>query len=224
MNNALLEAAKIGKVYDNGSLTVEVLKGVGLTVSHGEMIAVVGASGSGKTTLLQILGTLAAPSSGKLSYCGERLDTKPERNLAQFRNRHIGFVFQFHHLLPEFSALENTMMPALINGTSRQKAALAAQELLTQVELDTRMHHRTGELSGGEQQRTALARALIMQPSLLLADEPTGNLDRRAGDIVFSLLHDLCRQRGLAVVMATHNEDLARRMDRRLTLADGLLS
>jgi lipoprotein-releasing system ATP-binding protein len=223
MSGPLFEARAIRKVFGTGGKQIEVLKGIDLTLTPGEMTAVVGASGSGKTTLLQVLGTLAAPSSGELLFNGERLDTKGERELAHFRNRSLGFIFQFHHLLPEFSALENVMMPALIAGTGRRQATEPARRLLAAVELDHREEHRVGELSGGEQQRTALARALIMQPDLLLADEPTGNLDSRAGELVFNLLHDLCRQRGLALLMVTHNLQLAARMDRRLTLVDGIL-
>lgn len=224
MTAPLFEARGICKVYDSGVDRIDVLKGIDLSLSPGEMTAVLGASGSGKTTLLQILGTLAAPSEGQLLFKSERLDTRSERELAAFRNRCLGFIFQFHHLLPEFSALENVMMPALIGGRSRQQAIEPARRLLAAVEVDHRERHRVGELSGGEQQRTALARALMMEPDLLLADEPTGNLDSRAGNLVFDLLHDLCRQRGLAVLMVTHNQELAARMNRRLTLRDGLLT
>ena len=223
MREPLFEARAIRKMFGDGDKKIEVLKGIDLTLTAGEMTGIVGASGSGKTTLLQTLGTLAAPSSGQLLFNGERLDTKGERELAGFRNRSLGFIFQFHHLLPEFSALENVMMPALIGGASRNQATEPASRLLAAVELDHRQEHRVGELSGGEQQRAALARALIMEPELLLADEPTGNLDSRAGELVFNLLHNLCRQRGLAVLMVTHNLQLAARMDRRLTLADGIL-
>ncbi len=223
MSQPLMQAQNIQKVYRNGLKEVEVLKGVDLAIQAGEMSAVVGASGSGKTTLLQILGTLATPSGGMLLFNGERLDTRNDRELASFRNRSLGFIFQFHHLLPEFSALENVMMPALISGKSRRQAEGPALELLTAVELDHRVQHRVGELSGGEQQRTALARALIMQPDILLADEPTGNLDSRAGKLVFDLLESLCRKRSLAVMMVTHNMQLADRMDRCLTLRDGYL-
>ncbi|MCB2215367.1 ABC transporter ATP-binding protein [Desulfofustis glycolicus] len=223
MSEPLFEARAIRKIFGNGNKQIEVLKGIDLTLRPGEMTGIVGASGSGKTTLLQTLGTLAAPSSGQLLFNGERLDTKGERELAGFRNRSLGFIFQFHHLLPEFSALENVMMPALIGGARRSQATAPARRLLAAVELDHRQEHRVNELSGGEQQRTALARALIMEPDLLLADEPTGNLDSRAGELVFNLLHDLCRRRGLAVLMVTHNLQLAARMDRRLTLVDGIL-
>ena len=188
------------------------------------MTAIIGASGSGKTTLLQILGTLAPITGGQLLFKGSRLDQKKDKELAAFRNKSLGFIFQFHHLLPEFSALENVMMPALISGRSRQEAEVPARQLLTAVELDHREQHRVHELSGGEQQRTALARSLIMEPELLLADEPTGNLDSRAGGMVFKLLQSICRDRSLAVLMVTHNRLLADQMDRCLTLSDGILS
>ena len=224
MSDALLQAIDLHKTYASGPEEVKVLQGIDLAVAPGEMTAVIGASGSGKTTLLQVLGTLALPTSGQLLFGGSRLDQKSEQDLARFRNRSLGFIFQFHHLLPEFSALENVMMPALIAGTSRQKAEKPARELLEAVELDHRLQHRVNELSGGEQQRTALARSLIMQPELLLADEPTGNLDSRAGGLVFDLLQSVCRERSLAVLMVTHNTGLAERMDRCLTLRDGVLS
>ena len=223
MSSVLFEATSVSKTYRNGIKDVEVLQDIDLSISPGEMIAITGASGSGKTTLLQILGTLAAPTTGQLRFKGEELHTKSEKELARFRNLSLGFIFQFHHLLPEFTALENVMMPALIGGRSRHNAQPDARKLLKAVELDHREDHRVGELSGGEQQRTALARALIMEPDLLLADEPTGNLDSRAGMIVFDLLQDLSRKRSLAVMMVTHNIQLAKKMDRCLTLQDGKL-
>ncbi len=223
MNNGLFEAIGICKTYRAGLKDLDVLKDINISIESGEMAAITGASGSGKTTLLQILGTLAAPTSGELRFRGKNLQAKSEKELAQFRNVALGFIFQFHHLLPEFSALENVMMPALIAGMTKQQAQPPAQELLAAVELDQREDHRVSELSGGEQQRTALARALIMKPTLLLADEPTGNLDSRAGRLVFDLLQNLCRQRSLAVLMVTHNMALADMMDRRLTLRDGSL-
>lgn len=224
MSDVLFEAISISKTFMSGIKEIKVLKNIDLGIRSGEMTAVIGASGSGKTTLLQILGTLESPSSGKMTFRGENLDSKNDEDLASFRNESLGFIFQFHHLLPEFSTLENVMMPALIAGKSRKEAAIPARELLAAVELDHREEHRVSELSGGEQQRTALARALIMEPNLLLADEPTGNLDSRAGDIVFDLLQNLCRKRSLAVLMVTHNLQLAGRMDRCLTLEDGLLT
>lgn len=224
MSPPLLQATDLRKTYSNGLREIEVLKGIDLAVEPGEMTAIVGASGSGKTTLLQILGTLAPITGGQLLFKGSRLDQKNDKELAAFRNKSLGFIFQFHHLLPEFSALENVMMPALISGRSRQEAEVPARQLLTAVELDHREQHRVHELSGGEQQRTALARSLIMEPELLLADEPTGNLDSRAGGMVFKLLQSICRDRSLAVLMVTHNRLLADQMDRCLTLSDGILS
>lgn len=219
----LLEARSISKTFPVGDGELTVLHAINLAVEPGEMIAIVGASGSGKSTLLKILGTLDAPSGGELLFQGERLTGRGDRDLAGFRNRSIGFIFQFHHLMPEFTALENVMMPALIAGRKRNQIEGEAMELLARVELDHRTGHRVAELSGGEQQRTALARALIMQPAVLLADEPTGNLDSRAGNLVFDLLHGLCRERRLATVMVTHNMELAERMDHRRTLKDGML-
>jgi lipoprotein-releasing system ATP-binding protein len=223
MSSPLMQATDLRKIYANGLKEVEVLKGIDLLVEPGQMTAIVGASGSGKTTLLQILGTLAPATGGQLLFKGSRLDQKSDNELAAFRNRSLGFIFQFHHLLPEFSALENVMMPALISGQSRQEAEKPARQLLAAVELDHREQHRVHELSGGEQQRTALARSLIMEPELLLADEPTGNLDSRAGELVFNLLQSICRDRSLAVLMVTHNRLLADQMDRCLTLRDGIL-
>ncbi len=219
----LFAARELRKNYGEGASAIEILKGVNLETRGGEMTAIVGASGSGKTTLLRILGTLDTPTSGELFFRGEPLTPKKDVELAEYRNRAVGFIFQFHHLLPEFTALENVMMPGLIAG--RKKAAMIepATSLLAQVELSHRLHHKVGELSGGEQQRTALARALIMKPALLFADEPTGNLDSRSGDIVFELLQRLCTELELATVMVTHNMALADRMNRCLTLKDGVL-
>jgi lipoprotein-releasing system ATP-binding protein len=224
MNDApLLQAVALCRTYRSGHDTITVLDKADFIVQPGEMTAIVGASGSGKTTLLQILGTLDAPDSGRLFFRGEELTGKNEPDLAGHRNRHIGFIFQFHHLLPEFSALENVMMPGLINGLPRAALNDKALALLERVGLGERLDHRSGELSGGEQQRVALARALIMDPALLLADEPTGNLDAASGDRVFALLRELSKNLGLAVVMVTHNMQLARAMDRCLTLTDGRL-
>jgi len=221
---ALFSARDITKTYGNGVTAVTVLKGVTLTAEAGEMTAIIGASGSGKTTLLQILGTLDAPSGGEIYFRERPLLSKSARELARFRNQSIGFIFQFHHLLPDFTALENVMIPGLIAGKTRKEMTEPAKELLDQVELSHRWHHKVGELSGGEQQRAALARALILKPELLLADEPTGNLDSRAGNLVFDLLHSLCRERKLCAIMVTHNTSLAERMDHCLTLQDGVLA
>lgn len=220
----IFSAKDITKEYVSGSTTLKVLQGINLSVQAGEMTAIIGASGSGKTTLLQILGTLDSYTKGELFYHGAPLSKKSSKEMAQFRNQSVGFIFQFHHLLPDFTALENVMMPALIAGQSRKEIAASAEELLDQVELSQRLHHKVNELSGGEQQRAALARALIMNPSLLLADEPTGNLDSRAGELVFNLLHTLCRERKLCTVMVTHNIQIANQMDHCLTLKDGILN
>jgi len=221
---ALFTAENITRTFDTGSTIITVLKELSLTIEKGEMVAVTGASGSGKTTLLQTLGTLALPAAGELYYKGEPLGKKTARDLAEFRNKSLGFIFQFHHLLPDFTALENVMMPALIAGKKQKDIVFQATKLLQRVELDHRLEHKVSELSGGEQQRTALARALIMEPALLLADEPTGNLDSRAGGLVFDLLHTLCRERGLAAILVTHNNRLADKMDHCYTLKDGILT
>ncbi|MCP3892502.1 MAG: ABC transporter ATP-binding protein [Desulfobulbaceae bacterium] len=217
-------AENITKSYNPGEHSIEVLKDVSIDITPGEMTGIIGASGSGKTTLLQILGTLDIPTSGNLYYKKELLLEKNAKELAAFRNKSVGFIFQFHHLLPDFTALENVMMPALIAGKKRKDIITSATNLLEQVELEHRVHHKVAELSGGEQQRAALARALVMSPSLLLADEPTGNLDSRAGNIVFNLLHTLCRERNLSTIMVTHNTKLADQMDHCLTLKDGVLN
>ena len=209
----LFKGEKLCKSFSSGTEKISILQDVDISVSEGEMLAIVGASGSGKTTLLQILGTLDTPDSGKLLFHGKDLCSRSENALSRFRNQSVGFIFQFHHLLPEFSALENVMMPGLIAGKKQEEMKKPAMELLKQVELDHRSEHRVNELSGGEQQRTALARALIMKPALLLADEPTGNLDARAGNLVFDLIKSLCRELSLATIMVTHNQELAKRMD-----------
>ncbi len=200
---------------------MEVLKGVDLTFLQGERASIVGASGVGKTTFLHVLGTLDRPTSGKVLYQGKDIYTLNEKDLAQFRNREIGFVFQFHHLLPEFNALENTMMPCLIQGTSKGEAASRAEAILTLVGLKERLVHKPGELSGGEQQRVAVARALVLEPKVLLADEPTGNLDTRTGESVFDLLLELNRIKDVTLVVVTHNLKLAEKFSRQIQLIDG---
>ncbi len=220
----LLLADNLHKAYRAGTSPITVLNGVDLQLACGEMLAIVGASGSGKTTLLQILGSLDIPDKGKLFFNDKELTAISENGLSSHRNENVGFIFQFHYLLPEFSALENVMMPGLIARLPKKQLQAKAADLLAQVGLDHRLHHRSGELSGGEQQRVALARALIMEPSLLLADEPTGNLDSASGSQVFELLTRLCRTQDMSVIMVTHNMELAAAMDRCLTLADGLLS
>ncbi len=220
----LFRGEKLCKHFSSGKTKIEILKDVDISISQGEMMAIVGASGSGKTTLLQILGTLDIPDSGKLLFKEKNLLDQSENDLSRFRNQSVGFIFQFHHLLPEFSALENVMMPGLIAGKTKEEMRKPAMELLGQVELDHRTEHRVNELSGGEQQRTALARALIMKPALLLADEPTGNLDTRAGNLVFDLIKSLCSDLSLATIMVTHNQDLADRMHSSFILKDQKLT
>jgi lipoprotein-releasing system ATP-binding protein len=220
----LIRVEQLFKSYGNGGKRVEVLKGVDLTFSQGEKAAIVGASGIGKTTLLHILGTLDRPSTGKVFYEGKDIFTLNETDLSVFRNREIGFVFQFHHLLPEFSALENTMMPCLIRGTPEKEAESRAETILTLVGLKERLSHKPGELSGGEQQRVAVARALVLEPKVLLADEPTGNLDTKTGESVFDLLQELNRIKGVTLIVVTHNLKLAEKLSRQIQLIDGKAS
>ncbi len=222
-DSSLFRAEKLCKSFNSGTAKIQILDNAELTINRGEMVAIVGASGAGKTTLLQILGTLDTPDSGKLLFEGNDLTRLSEKKLSTFRNKSVGFIFQFHHLLPEFSAVENVMMPGLIAGKTRDELYDPAKNLLKQVELEQRIEHRVNELSGGEQQRTALARALIMKPALLLADEPTGNLDARSGNIVFDLIQSLCKDLSLAAVMVTHNQTLAQKMDITYTLRNGTL-
>jgi len=217
----LVEVQKIFKSYGNGAKRVEVLKGVDLVFSRGEKAAIVGASGVGKTTLLHILGTLDRPTAGKVLFEGKDVYTLNEKDLAFFRNREIGFVFQFHHLLPEFNALENTMMPCLIRGMSEEEAVSRAEAILALVGLKERISHKPGELSGGEQQRVAVARALVLEPKVLLADEPTGNLDTKTGESVFDLLQELNRIKGVTLIVVTHNLKLAEKLSRQIQLIDG---
>jgi lipoprotein-releasing system ATP-binding protein len=201
--------------------SLEVLKGITLGVGRGETLGVVGVSGAGKTTFLQIIGTLDRATSGTVSYDGRLLTALPEEQLAAFRNRTIGFVFQFHHLLSEFTARENVMLPCRIAGMDRSEAGRRADALLSEVGLAERLTHRIGELSGGEQQRVAICRALAMEPAVLLADEPTGNLDKETAGGVMDLLLALNRARGLTLVMVTHNEEMAGRLHRVVRIDDG---
>lgn len=201
--------------------TVEALRGVSLDIAQSEVVAIVGASGAGKSTLLQILGTLMAADSGRVEIAGVDTSTLSERQLAAFRNQHIGFVFQFHHLLPEFTAVENIMLPALIGGADRKDAASKAAELLELVGLADRATHKPAELSGGEQQRVAIARALVTSPSVVLADEPTGNLDTSTRNQIHSLLMNIREQFGQTIVMVTHDMSLAEAVDRKIVMSDG---
>ncbi|RJX35769.1 MAG: ABC transporter ATP-binding protein [Desulfurivibrio sp.] len=216
-------ARGLTKSYGQGPDRVQVLQDLDLDLLRGEMVAITGVSGTGKSTLLHILGTLDRPDQGILTYRNEDIFKRDDASLAHFRNQSIGFVFQFHHLLPEFSALENTIIPGLIAGRKKEQLYDEASELLKKVGLGHRLEHRIGELSGGEQQRVAIARAIIMKPALLLADEPTGNLDPKTGEKVFHLIRDMNHDFGLTTVMVTHNYALANQMDRCLTLLNGRL-
>ena len=217
----LIQVQQLYKSFGNGAKQVDVLKGIDLTFDQGERAAIVGVSGVGKTTLLHILGTLDRPTAGKVLYRGKDIFTLNEKELALFRNREIGFVFQFHHLLPEFNALENTMMPCLIQGISKKEAAFRAETILSLVGLKERLSHKPGELSGGEQQRVAVARALVLEPKVLLADEPTGNLDTKTGESVFHLLQELNQIKGVTLIVVTHNLKLASQLPRQIHLVDG---
>lgn len=203
--------------------SLHVLRGINLDVRAGELLCIIGASGAGKSTFLHILGTLDRPTQGSLFFEDRNIFELNDQGLAEFRNRTVGFVFQFHHLLPEFTAIENVMMPALIGGMDNRTAASRAGSLLAEVGLGDRSAHRPGELSGGEQQRVAVARALVLQPRLVLADEPTGNLDTHTGDEVFALLRDLNRKRGTTFILVTHNERLSSQADRIVRMVDGTL-
>ncbi len=207
----------------SGMARIEILQGIELDLRPAESLAIVGASGIGKSTLLHILGTLDRPDSGSIRFRGVDVFAMNSDRLAGFRNRSIGFVFQFHHLLPEFTTLENVMMPALIGGLMSTEARRRARDLLTRVDLAQRLSHRVTQLSGGEQQRVALARALVTKPQLLLADEPTGNLDKHNGAKIHRLLMALNRELGMTLVVVTHNPELADLMDRRVTIVDGRL-
>ena len=218
---ATIVVTKLAKSYMHGGKAQPILWDIDLTLEPGELVGIVGASGVGKSTFLQLLGTLDLPTSGSIKFDGEELTAMSPSRLAEFRNRRIGFVFQFHHLMPEFTALENVMMPALIQRISTTQARRMARDILGRVGLLHRLTHRPGELSGGEQQRVALARAMVLGPSLLLADEPTGNLDRRNGEAVHELFIDLNREHGSTLLVVTHNPELAVVMPRRLHMVDG---
>ncbi len=219
----VLEAIHLVKTFEDVGRKVEVLRGVELSIAPADRVAIIGASGSGKTTLLQLLGGLDEPSEGEVRVVGESMSRASDVDRGRLRNRALGFVYQFHHLLPEFTALENVAMPLLVRGAAPKEAAHEARSLLERVGLAERLDHRPGQLSGGERQRTAVARALVTRPAAVLADEPTGNLDRPTGMRVFDLLLELNAALGTSLIVVTHDPDLAKRMDRVLELKDGVL-
>jgi lipoprotein-releasing system ATP-binding protein len=217
----MIKVSKLNKTFIKDGNRIEVLKDLDLEVGKGESLSIVGVSGAGKSTLIHILGTLDHPTAGEVRIDGQNVFQWDSLKLADFRNRMIGFVFQFHHLLPEFTSLENVMMPSLIGGISRQKARDKARAVLQEVGLGDRLAHKPGELSGGEQQRVAVARALVMEPAIILADEPTGNLDTDTGKKIEDILIALNRERGITLILVTHNSLLAQRVSRSIGLQDG---
>ncbi|MCP9439138.1 MAG: ABC transporter ATP-binding protein [Nitrospira sp.] len=219
----MIKVIDLYKSFSMGTYEVSVLKGINLEIQRGELIAIVGASGAGKSTLLHIIGTLDKPSRGTVTFDGRDLFQMTETEQADFRNKRIGFVFQFHHLLPEFTALENACMPALVQRRDAASVKAEAKALLETVGLGHRLHHKPGELSGGEQQRVAIARALMQKPDLVLADEPTGNLDSHTGDALFHLMRDLNKAGGTTFVIVTHNDKLSAQADRIIHMQDGMI-
>ena len=222
-NYPMIKITNLHKSFIMGSQELTVLKGIDLEIPRGQMVAIVGASGAGKSTMLHIMGMLDRPTKGTVYFDNQDLFQMSEAQQAEFRNRRIGFVFQFHHLLPEFTALENACMPALIQRRPLEEVEQEATTLLQEVGLGQRLHHKPGELSGGEQQRVAVARALLQKPDLVLADEPTGNLDTHTGESLFGLLRDLNRTRNTTFVIVTHNDKLSAQSDRIIHMQDGMI-
>lgn len=222
-NNIVLKCTNIGKSYRDGSLNVQVLKNLNLEVKEGEGISIIGSSGSGKSTLLHILGGLDKPSEGKITLMNRDIRDMSQRKLGELRNNYLGFVYQFHHLLPEFSALENVMMPLLIGKKNKAEAETQAADMLEKVGLKQRILHRPSELSGGERQRAAIARALVTRPKCLLADEPTGNLDRKNAQNILDMMMDLKTELNTSLIVVTHDDELAMRFERVMTMQDGCL-
>jgi lipoprotein-releasing system ATP-binding protein len=219
----MIDVVWLYKSFPMGGRELVVLNNINLRIQRGELIAIMGASGAGKSTLLQILGTLDRPTKGTVSFEGQDIFKLSEQQQAEFRNKRVGFVFQFHHLLPEFTALENACLPAMIQSRDLADVTGEATKLLREVGLGDRLHHKPGELSGGEQQRVSVARALMQQPDLVLADEPTGNLDSHTGDALFALLRQLNRSRGTTFVIVTHNDKLSAHADRIVSMQDGMI-
>ncbi|HNV27212.1 MAG TPA: ABC transporter ATP-binding protein [Nitrospira sp.] len=219
----MIDVVDLYKSFPMGGRELVVLNNINLHIQRGELIAIMGASGAGKSTLLQILGTLDRPTKGTVSFDGQNLFQLTEQQQAEFRNKRVGFVFQFHHLLPEFTALENACLPAMIQKREMADVVGEATKLLGEVGLGDRLHHKPGELSGGEQQRVSVARALMQQPDLVLADEPTGNLDTHTGDALFALMRQLNRSRGTTFVIVTHNDKLSAQADRIVSMQDGMI-
>ncbi|MBI1195183.1 MAG: lipoprotein-releasing ABC transporter ATP-binding protein LolD [Gammaproteobacteria bacterium] len=222
-DGTIVKAKGLGKRFGHGDLAVDVFRDIDLTIAKGERIAIIGSSGAGKSTLLHLLGGLDQPSSGEVWVAGERMSDLSQRARGRLRNRVLGFVYQFHHLLPEFTVLENVAMPLLIRGTDEREANDRARKLLTEVGLQARLRHKPGELSGGERQRAAVARALVGRPACIMADEPTGNLDHRNAGDVFDLMMSLNAEQGSSLVIVTHERSLAEQMDRILVLENGRL-
>ncbi len=223
-NDIILSCRGVSRRFSDGQLSVDVLQDIDLDVAQQEQLAIVGRSGSGKSTLMHLLGGLDRPTGGEVRLMGQSLSALSSRQLSAMRNRHLGFIYQFHHLLPEFTALENVAMPLLIRRQSAAEARAKAADILKRVGLGERLQHKPGELSGGERQRTAIARALVTRPGCVLADEPTGNLDSQTAEDVFDLLRELNREEGTSLIMVTHDRNIAARMDRTLTMTDGHLA